>query len=80
MGPAASRRSVLTHADGATGVQLAARGALAGKGASVVPADTVHARVRGALVDICGKRGTVTAVSAAGLGFLGQRLRGEQRL
>lgn len=65
---------ILTHADGATGVQLAAWGALASKGASIVPADTVHTRVRGALIDICGKKGTVTVVSAMGPSFLGQRL------
>lgn len=65
---------ILTHTDGATGVQLAARGALTGKGASIVPADTVHTGVRGALIDICGKKGTVTAASAMGPGFLGQKL------
>lgn len=69
---------ILTHTDGAAGVQLAPWGALASKGASVVPADTVHARVRGALIDICGKKGTVTGASATGRGFLGWRL-GEVR-
>lgn len=54
---------ILTHTDGATGVQLAAWGALTSKGASIVPADTVHARVRGALIDICRKKWTVTVVS-----------------
>lgn len=63
---------ILTHADGAAGIQLAAWGALTSKGASIVPADTVHTRVRGALIDICRKKGTVTVVSAVGPRILGQ--------
>lgn len=63
---------ILTHADGAAGIQLAAWGALTSKGASIVPADTVHTRVRGALIDICRKKGTVTVVSAVGPRLLGQ--------
>lgn len=66
---AAVEGHVLTHADGAAGVQLAPWGALASKGAGVVPADAVHTRVRGALVDICGKKGTVTAASATDPAF-----------
>lgn len=69
---------ILTHANGATGIQLAAWGALTSKGASIVPADTVHTRVRGALIDICRKKGTVTVVSAVGPRLLGQVL-GETR-